>query len=82
MAERNKAPEKELNGMEATTLPGAEFQTLAIRMVNEPRRRAETLRENFNRDGRHEKAVKNEDYSKWKEGYEEGIEREGNEAKG
>lgn len=64
MAERNKAPEKELNGMEATTLPGAEFQTLAIRMVNEPRRRAEKLRENFNRDGRHEKAVKNEEYSK------------------
>uniref|UniRef100_A0A671G8T5 L1 transposable element RRM domain-containing protein n=1 Tax=Rhinolophus ferrumequinum TaxID=59479 RepID=A0A671G8T5_RHIFE len=41
--EQNKAPEKELSETEIRNLSDAEFQTLAIRMLND-------LRENFNRE--------------------------------
>ena len=53
--EENKAPEKELNKMEASNLPDAEFKTLVIKMINELRGRGVELRENFNkkRYGKH-----------------------------
>ena len=40
MKEQNKSPEKELNKMEASNVPDAEFKTLVIRMLN-------ALSENF-----------------------------------
>ena len=39
--ERNKAPEKELNKMETSDLPDAEFKTLILRMLNELRGRVD-----------------------------------------
>ena len=38
MKEQNKAPEKELNKMETSNLPNAEFKTLVIRIFSEVRR--------------------------------------------
>ena len=35
MKEQNKTPEKELNKMEISNLPDAEFKTLVIRMLKE-----------------------------------------------
>ena len=35
MKEQNKSPEKELNKMEASNVPDAEFKTLVIRMLKE-----------------------------------------------
>ena len=40
MKEQNNSPEKELNKMEASNVPDAEFKTLVIRMLN-------ALSENF-----------------------------------
>ena len=44
MKEQDKTPEKELNKMETSNLPDAEFKTLVIRMLNELRRRVNELR--------------------------------------
>ena len=49
MKEQNKIPEKELNKMETSNLPGAEFKTLVIRMFNELRE-VDGLSENFNKE--------------------------------
>ena len=46
--EQNKAPEKELNKMEMSNLPDAEFKMLIIWMLNELRERVDELSENFN----------------------------------
>ena len=35
MEEQNKTPEKNLNKMEISNLPAAEFKTLVIRMLSE-----------------------------------------------
>ena len=43
MKEQDKAPGKDLNKMEASNPPDAEFETLAIRMFNELRRRVDKL---------------------------------------
>ena len=48
--EQDKTPEKELNEMEASNLPDAEFKTLVIRMLNELKGRLEELGENFNKE--------------------------------
>ena len=48
--EQDKTPEKELNEMEASSLPDAEFKTLVIRMLNELKGRLEELGENFNKE--------------------------------
>ena len=45
---QNTTPEKELNKMETSNLPDAEFKTLVIRMLDD-------LSENFNRDRKHKK---------------------------
>ena len=42
MKEQNKTPGKELNKMETSNLPDAEFKTLVIRMFND-------LSKNFNK---------------------------------
>ena len=47
MKEQIKTPEKELNKMEASNLPDAEFKTLVIRMLNELKGRVDELGENF-----------------------------------
>ena len=41
--EQNKAPEKEFNKIETSSLPDAEFKILVIRMLND-------LSENFDKD--------------------------------
>ena len=43
MKEQKKSPEKELNEMETSNLPGTEFKTLVIRLLKE-------LSENFNKE--------------------------------
>ena len=43
MKEQNKAPERELNKMETSNLPEAEFKTLVIRMTNEFRGKVDEL---------------------------------------
>ena len=48
MKKQIKTPVKELNKMETSNLPDAEFKTLVIRMLSELRGRADELRENFN----------------------------------
>ena len=50
MKAQYKAPEKELNKMEMSNLPNAEFKTMVIRMFNELRGRVEKLSENFNKE--------------------------------
>ena len=50
MKEQSKASEKELNKMETSNLPDAEFKALVIRMLNELGRRIEELSENFNEE--------------------------------
>lgn len=47
---QNKPSDKEPNKMEMGNLPGAEFKTLVIKLVNELRRREVEPRENFNND--------------------------------
>ena len=42
--EKNRPPEKELNKMETSNLPDAEFKTLVIGMLNECRGRVDELR--------------------------------------
>ena len=42
--EKNRTPEKELNKMETSNLPDAEFKTLVIGMLNEFRGRVDELR--------------------------------------
>ena len=49
MKKQNNIPEKELNKMETSNLPDAEFKTLVIRMIKEHREKVE-LTENFNKD--------------------------------
>ncbi|XP_070248273.1 mediator of RNA polymerase II transcription subunit 25-like [Myotis yumanensis] len=46
--EQNQTPEKELNKMETSNLPDAEFKTLVIRILSELRETVVELRENFN----------------------------------
>ena len=41
MKEQNKTPEKELNKMETSNLPGTGFKILVMRMLNELRGRDE-----------------------------------------
>ena len=48
--EQNKTPEKELNRMETSNLPDAEFKTVVIRMLNELKGRVEERSENFNKE--------------------------------
>ena len=48
--EQNKTPEKELNKMETSKLPDAEFKTLIVRMLSELRGRADELSENFSKE--------------------------------
>ena len=43
MKEQNKTTEKEINKMETSNLPEAEFKTLVLRMLNE-------LSDNFNKE--------------------------------
>ena len=43
MKEQKKSPEKELNEMETSNLPGTEFKTLVVRLLKE-------LSENFNKE--------------------------------
>ena len=43
-------PEKELNKMEATKIPDAEFKTMVIRMLKELRKRMDDLIENLNQE--------------------------------
>ena len=50
MKEQNKTPEKELNRMEASNPPNAEFKMLIIRMFNELRGGVDELSENFNKE--------------------------------
>ena len=50
MKEQNKAPEKELNKMETSNIPAAEFDTVVIRMLNKLRGKADELSENFNEE--------------------------------
>lgn len=49
MKTQNKAPEKELNEMETSSLSDAEFKTLLIRMLKEVRREIEKPSENLKR---------------------------------
>ena len=49
MKEQNKVSGKELNKMETSNLPDAEFKILVISMLNELRR-VEELGENFNEE--------------------------------
>ena len=62
MREQNKAPEKELNKIEASNLQDAEFKMLFIKTLNELRGRIDEFRENFNKeieikngDGKHKR---------------------------
>ena len=48
MKEQSKTSEKELNKMETSNLPGAEFRTLVIRMLNEHKVRVDEFSEDFN----------------------------------
>ena len=57
MKEQNRTPEKELNKMETSILPDAEFKTLLIRMLSELRRRVADISVN---------STKREDTSKWR----------------
>ena len=50
MKEQNKAPEKELNKMETSNVPDAEFKTLIIRMLSDLKGRIEELSEKFNKE--------------------------------
>ena len=50
MKEQNKTPEKELNKIETSNRPDAEFETLALRMLSELRGRIDELNKNFNKD--------------------------------
>ena len=50
MKEKNKTLGKELNKMETSNLQDAEFKTLVIRMLNEPRVKVDELRDNFNKE--------------------------------
>lgn len=49
MKTQNKAPEKELNEMETSSLSDAQFKTLLIRMLNEVRGEIEKPSENLKR---------------------------------
>ena len=48
--EQNKTPEKELNKMETSDVPEAEFKTLLMRKLNELRGKIKELSENFNKE--------------------------------
>ena len=50
MKEQIKTSERELNKIETSALPDAEFKTLVIRMLNELKGRADELCENFNKE--------------------------------
>ena len=50
MKEQDKTPEKELNKMETSNLPDAEFKTLVIKMLSELRGKSEELSETFNKE--------------------------------
>ena len=46
---QEKSPEKNLNAMEATKLPDAEFKTMVIKILMELRERMEESSENLNK---------------------------------
>ena len=50
MKEQNKTPEKELNRMEASNPPNAEFKMLIIRMFNELREGVNEFNEKLNKE--------------------------------
>ena len=50
MKGQNKIPEKEVNKIEASNLPEAEFKTLVIQILNEFRGREDELIENFDEE--------------------------------
>ena len=50
MKEQEKFLEKELNEIEATKIPNAEFRTMVIRMLKNPRGRMDDFSENLNKE--------------------------------
>ena len=50
MKEQDKTPEKELNKMNASNLPGAEFKTQVIWMLGDLKGRLDYLSENFSEE--------------------------------
>ena len=50
MKEHKKSPEKELNEMEATKIPGEDFKTRVIQMLKDLRGRMDDLSENINKE--------------------------------
>ena len=50
MKEQDKTPEKELNKMNASNLPGAEFKTQEIWMLGDLKGRIDYLSENFSEE--------------------------------
>ena len=50
MKEQDKTPEKELNKMNASNLPGAEFKTQVIWMLGDLKGRIDYLSENFSEE--------------------------------
>ena len=55
MKEQDKAPGKDLNKMEASNPPDAEFETLVIRLLSELREGIDGLSGNFSKDRNHKK---------------------------
>ena len=49
MKDQEKSQDKELNEMETTKMPDAEFKTVEIRMLQDPRGRTDDLSENIKR---------------------------------
>ena len=50
MKEQEKFPEKGLNELEATKIPGEDFNIIVIRMLQDLRGRTDDLSENFNKE--------------------------------
>ena len=50
MKEQEKSPEKQLNEMESTNIPDAEFKIIGLRMPKERQGRMNDLSENLNKE--------------------------------
>ena len=59
MKEQTKTPDKELNKLETSSLPDAEFKTWFIRMLNELKGRIDELSENFKSMKKDMETIKN-----------------------
>ena len=50
MKEQDKSPEKELNEVEIGSLSGKESRTMKVKMIQDLRKRMETMQEIFTKD--------------------------------